>query len=554
MTSIPRPLVLLIALLLALLAFGDLGYRKLADPDEGRYSEISREMAASNDFITPRLNGLKYFEKPPLQYWATAAVFKLFGENEFTARLYTLLCGLGCIFLIGYTATRLYDADTGAYAALALISSWYFMAFTQVVTLDTGLTFWMTLGICGFLLAHGLALDSSRQRWMLVAWAGMAGAVLSKGLIGIVFPSAAIFLYCLTQQNWRLLAKLEWFYGLGLFFIITVPWHVMVSLQNPEFAHFYFVHEHFERFLTTVHRREAPWWTFFAITVVGLMPWGLALIPAINHGWRNPALRLSKPDGSTFAPLKFVLLFSAFVLLFFTKSSSKLPGYILPIFPLLAFVIGVYLKNAEPKKLAWWLIPMLPLTLGGAYAAWLEPTRRVADGLMRQQMYSEFSLWVIAGLLTLATATLLAFTLLRKSRTGPAVATMAAATMILVVLLSHGYDRLSPLKSSFAVSQAISERLKPETRLYAVKIYDQSLPFYLKRTLTLVEYVDEFEMGQNAEPGKHIAAIKDFPAAWSMPGPAIAIIQPSSVDELKALGINFEIIYRDARRLAVQKN
>ena len=131
---------------------------------------------------------------------------------------------------------------------------------------------------------------------------------------------------------------------------------------------------------------------------------------------------------------------------------------------------------------------------------------------------------------------------------------MAAATMILVVLLSHGYDRLSPLKSSFAVSQAISERLKPETRLYAVKIYDQSLPFYLKRTLTLVEYVDEFEMGQNAEPGKHIAAIKDFPAAWSMPGPAIAIIQPSSVDELTALGINFEIIYRDARRLAVQKN
>lgn len=556
-SSTARALLVLVAALLLIMTFRELGYRKLADPDEGRYSEISREMAQSNDFITPRLNGLKYFEKPPMQYWATAIAFKLFGENEFTARLYTLLCALGCIALIGYTATRLYGADTGLYAALTLISSWYFMAFAQVVTLDTGLTFWMTLGVCGFVLAQGAAATTARQKWMLLAWAGMAGAVLSKGLIGIVFPSAAIFFYCLTQRDWRLLTRLEWFYGLALFFIITVPWHVLISLQNPEFPHFYFIHEHVERFLTTVHRREAPWWSFIAITILGLMPWGLALFPAINHGWRDPALRIGKPDGSTFAPAKFLLLFSAFVLLFFSQSSSKLPGYILPIFPPLALVLGIYIHQVESKKLTWWLLPLFPLALIGAYAASIEPARRGANEMLQQQMYSDASIWWLSGLLILAAATLLSFGLLRKHQKSTAVITMAIANMILVVLLARGYDGLSPLKSGYAVSQAIQQRLaletRPEVRLYAIKIYDQSLPFYLKRTLTLVEYVDEFEMGQKAEPAKHIASIKDLPAVWSIPGPAIAIIQPDLVEELKSLGIRFEIIYRDSRRVAIQK-
>ncbi len=539
MTSISRPLICVIAIILALLALSELGTRRLADPDEGRYSEISREMAQSNDFVTPRLNGLKYFEKPPMQYWATAIAFKMFGESEFSARLYTFLSALGCIFIIGYTGGRLYGNDTGISAALALVSSWYFTAFTQIVTLDTGLTFWMTLGVCGFLIAQSIANDASRRRWMLIAWAGMAGAVLSKGLIGIVFPSAAIFFYCLTHRDWRLLTRLEWFYGLAIFFAITVPWHVMVSIENPEFPHFYFVHEHFERFFTTVHRREAPWWTFIAITFLGLMPWGLALFPAALNGWRNTALRIGKSDGSTFAPLRFVLIFSAFVLFFFSISSSKLPGYILPIFPVLALLIGAYLKDAACKSLAWLMLPTIILALGGAYATWKSFP---ATGSM-----------MIAGLLIWATSTIIAFAMLRKNHKWLGVATMAMATAIMILFAARGFDATSPKKLSYAVAEVINKRMTPETRLYAIKIYDQSLPFYLKRTLTLVEYVDEFEMGQKAEPAKYIAAVKDLPAAWSMPGPAIAIIQPDSVNELKALGFSFEIIYQDQRRVAIKK-
>ncbi len=551
MIFLRRPLVLVLALLIGLLALSELGYRKLANPDEGRYSEIAREMATSGDFVTPRLNGLKYFEKPPMQYWATAAAFAVFGESEFSARLYTFLCGIACLLLIAYTGSRLFDHETGALAALVLLASPYFMMLSEIVTLDMGLTFWMTLGVCSFLLAQATAYHHERRRWMLWAWAGMAIAVLSKGLIGIVFPAAAIFLYCVVQRDFRLLLKLEWLRGLLLFVAIAAPWFIVVSMRNPEFAHFFFIHEHFERFLTTSHRREAAWWFFVPIVFAGFLPWMITLLPALVSGWRTPPL--SKVDGSTFAPLKFLLLFSAFVLLFFSKSSSKLPAYVLPMFPMLALVIAVFLKKAADRTLAWLVLPVLPLALAGAYAAWIAPLQRAGDDFARRQMYTELSAWVIAAMLLMALAVVVAFTALRTGRKWLGLIIVSAAVLGMIELIERGYETISPLQSGHAVAASIESRMKPDTRLYAVKIYDQSLPFYLKRTLTLVEYVDEFEMGEKAEPQKFIPRLADFPAAWNALGPAIAIIQPGDIEAIRALGVAFEVIHKDAKRVAIQK-
>ena len=551
MIFLRRPLVLLVALLLGFAALSELGYRKLANPDEGRYSEIAREMAASGDVITPRLNGLKYFEKPPMQYWATAAAFAAFGENEFNARLYTFLCGIGCILLIAYAGSRLFDDETGALAALVLLATPYFMMLSEIVTLDMGLTFWMTLGVCSFMLSQASSSDAGRRRWMLLAWAGMAGAVLSKGLIGIVFPAAAIFLYCVVQRDFRLLLKLEWLRGLAVFLAIAAPWFVMVSIRNPEFAHFFFIHEHFERFLTSSHRREAAWWFFVPILFAGFLPWMIALLPAMISGWRAPAL--SKADGSTFAPLKFMLLFSLFVLLFFSKSSSKLPAYILPMFPVLALVMAVYLRHARAQRLAWLVIPVLPLALAGAYAAWIAPARRAGGDLARQQLFTEMSLWVVAAMVLIAVAVLIAFFAMRLGRKWVGAIALSASVFGMVILLARGYENISPLQSGHALAAAISPQLTPDTRLYAVRIYDQSLPFYLKRTLTLVNYVDEFEMGQKSEPAKYIAQLGDFPPAWTAPGPAIAIIQPGDVESLRAMGLPFVVIHSDAKRVAIKK-
>ena len=549
-SRLPRPLLILFALLALFISIDGLGDRKLANPDEGRYSEISREMALSGDFITPRLNGLKYFEKPPLQYWATAIAFKLFGESEFTARLYTALCGLGCILLIAYTGRRLYDEETGVLAALVLMSAPYFAALNEIVSLDMGLTFWMTLTMSSFLISQVTATESSRRRWLGLAWAGMALAMLSKGLIGIVFPAAAMCLYCLVQRNFRLIAQLGWLRGLFVFFVIAAPWFVLVSFENPEFLRFFFIHEHFERFTTNTHRRVAAWWYFLPILFAGFLPWAVALIPAMLSGWRAPGLLLRQDQ--IFAPLKFILLFSGFILLFFSYSGSKLPAYILPFFPLLALLIGVYLQRTEAHRLAWLVLPVLPLSLLGALEAWRAPAAKTQHAFSRP-LYDEMSLWVATAALVIAISAMFAFFALRNQRKWLGVIVVSFGTMVGIEMIERGYEKISPLQSSASLAQTIRPYLAPETRLYSVENYEQSLPFYLKRTLTLVNYVDEFELGEISEPEKWIKRLEDFPAVWNAPGPAIAIIPPDHAGNMKKLGLVFEVIHQDPRRMAIRK-
>ena len=547
--SLPRPLLLLLALLLIFLSLDGLGDRKLANPDEGRYSEISREMAASGDFVTPRLNGLKYFEKPPLQYWATAVSFSLFGESDLTARLYTRLCALGCILLIAYTGKRIFDEETGMLAGLVLLSAPYFGAMSEVVTLDMGLTFWLTLAITSLLISQHASTPISTQRWLWLAWAGMAAAVLSKGLIGIVFPAAAVFLYCVLQRNLRLLRALEWVVGPLIFLAITVPWFALVSIRNPEFPQFFFIHEHVERFLSTVHRREQPWWFFVPILLAGFLPWALTLIPAMVRAWQHPA-HIAR-SSTSFAPLKFVLIYSVFILLFFSKSGSKLIGYILPMFPVLSLVIATYLRGAEPRRLAWMVLPVLPLALWGAYAAWVAPSGREDD--FSRQLYASMSAWVITAAIAIAVAAIASFGLLRAQRKWLGVLVLSVGTMIAIELIERGYEHISPLQSAFALSESIKPHLTPDTRLYSVGNYEQSLPFYLKRTLTLVDYVDEFEMGLKSEAEKGIGKLSDFSTAWNAAGAAIAIIPPNDADKIRALGTDFDVIHMDPRRAAIKK-
>ena len=297
---------------LAFIWFGNLQYRLLSDPDEGRYAEIAREMAASGDWVTPRLNGILYFEKPPLQYWLTTAAFRAFEVDQWTARLPPALAGFLAVLAVAFTAGRLAGPVAGAYAGLALAGCVWHIGLAHFVTLDSLLAFLLTAALCAFLLANRERVAPGRIRlWMLVAWAAIALATLTKGVVALAIPGATLVLYTLFTRDaspWRKLRVLS---GLALFAAIVTPWFVLVSTRNPGFAEFFFVHEHLQRFLTTGHKRTGAWWYFVPLFVVGVIPW-LTIAPwTWREAWRAPAA------ANGFRWRTFCLVWAAFVFVFF---------------------------------------------------------------------------------------------------------------------------------------------------------------------------------------------------------------------------------------------
>jgi len=534
----------LLWLALAGLWFGGLGYLDLTHPDEGRYSEISREMASTGDWVTPRLNGLKYFEKPPLQYWATAAAFKAFGESEFVARLWVGLCGFATVILVHGTALRLWGARTADYAGVTCASMMWIMGMSHIVTLDMCLTFFMTLALCGFLRAqHDGATPGETRRWMWIVWAGMAAALLTKGLIGVVLPGAVLFLYSAICRDWSPWVRLKWFSGLPIFTVLAVPWHVLVARRNPEWADFYFIHEHLDRFLTTEHHRAGAWYYFLPLLVAGLLPWTSLLPQIVRRGWL--------PDTTRFQTNRFLLIWSVFIFVFFSISGSKLPSYILPIFPALALLLAQVLAAARPGSMRRHAIVIVALI--AAVGVGVLIFGRTGDAKTPMEINWAFSHWAFAGSLVFALAGAAAARAAAAHRELQSVLLLAAGSLLFFNAAILGYQSYSPLLSSATLARKLRPMLRPDTPLFAVNYYDQTLPFYMKRTVTLVDYVSEFELGEQLEPQKWVHDLPAFGRLWRELPQGVAVTDPESFASLQGMGLPMQVIDRTPRRIVVRK-
>lgn len=537
----------LLVLLAAFFAiwFSNLEYRKLVRPDEGRYAEIPREMVASGDWTTPRLNGVKYFEKPALQYWATAAAYTAFGEHHWTARLWPALTGFLGILLVGFTGRKLFGNNAGLYAAAVLGSSLLYVLIGHLNTLDMGVSFFMGLGLCGFLLAQRSNVPARENRlWMHITWAALAFSVLSKGLIGLVLPGAVLVLYTLIQRDWRLWTRLHMVTGLLLFFAIATPWFVLVSKANPEFFHFFFIHEHFERFLTKVHGRYQPWYYFVPILLAGMLPWMVPMFDALVRAWKTDGKR-------SFQPKRFLLIWSVFIYFFFSISDSKLPSYLLPIFPALALLIGERLTKVSGRALFWQIVPLVALA---AVALWLAPdVVQLGDEEVPPALYQHYVPWLVAAAAFLLVGTLLALYWSRRQKIAQAVFALGFAGLAASQLTLTGHESLSPASSAYQLTQQIKPYLKPDMPFYSVGMYEQTLPFYIKRTVTVVAWQDELEFGFQQEPDKWIPQIETFKQRWRAESQALAIMSPTTYQQMEAEKLPMEVIARDTRRIVVRK-
>lgn len=541
--ALARTLLLLLAF--AAVWFSNLEYRKLVNPDEGRYAEIPREMVASGDWTTPRLNDIKYFEKPALQYWATATAYTLFGEHQWTARLWSALTGFLGVLMVFFTGRRLFGREAGWNAALVLASSLLWVLIGHVNTLDMGVSFFLSAAVCAFLLAQNDGVEArARGRWMLAAWTALALALLSKGLIGLVLPGAALVLYVLIERDWRLAGRLRLAAGTALLLALALPWFVAVSRANPEFFHFFFIHEHFERFLTKQHGRYQPPWYFIPVLLAGMLPWTVTLLDTLARAWkRDPQRR--------FQLQRFLLLWSAVVFVFFSISDSKLVSYILPIFPALALLIGDRLTRIGARALAW---QTLPAALAGiALLALLPGIERYASREVPVEMFRAYADWlIVAGVLLTAGAAGCAW-LAWRGREKAAIALLAAAGLVFAQLALSGHESLSQANSAYYIVQKIKPELKPGMPFYSVDTYDQSLQFYLRRTTTMVSYKDELGFGIAQEPGKFIPTVAQFEKTWDADSDALALMSPRTYDSLRAKGLPMRLVARDTRRVIVSR-
>ncbi|MBI1395010.1 MAG: phospholipid carrier-dependent glycosyltransferase [Betaproteobacteria bacterium] len=526
--------------------FANLDARSLIRPDEGRYAEIAREMAASGDWVTPRLNGLKYFEKPPLQYWLTAAAYSLFRPDEWTARWWPAVSGVLTAWLLWIAGRRTFGRRAAALAAFVFATMLWPVANSHLNTLDMGLTFFLTLALAGLLQAEQAGREDPRHlRWMALAWLGCAGAVLSKGLIGLVLPGGAVVLYLAATRDWHLLARLRIGTGLAIVLAVCAPWFVAVSVRNPEFLHFFFVHEHFERYLTTVHHRTEPWWYFLPLLLAGTLPWTLLAAQSVAGAVR------AGPPGRPFRPGLFLLAWIVFVTVFFSASSSKLPSYVLPVFPALAWLMGDRLDRIRGRALVWYGVSMLPLAVG-AFALGLRATH-YANDRTPVVLYRAFEPWILGAAVTMAVAATACIVLAARRHLIPAILALGLGGLGAWQLAITGHDALAPSFSSAAFARAVKDRLDPDCPLYSVRTYDQTLPFYLGRTVTLVAFEDEMAFGLGREPDLGIPDIGTFATRWRAATCAYAFMEPGTYDELVAAGLPMTVMERDTRRVLVSR-
>lgn len=519
----------ILAVLLVLLVYlWNLGAYGLIDPDEGRYAEIPREMLESGDLVTPKLNYVKYFEKPVLHYWLTAGSFLLLGQNEFAARLVPVLCGLGGCLLTFFLARRMTgSARAGVFSALVLASSLLWFGVSRLNIIDMTLTFFFTAALFGYGMWSSEP-DRSRGRpWMLLFYAGMALATLSKGLIGVVLPGGIAVLHLLFARRWRELPRIFPPSGIALYFALTVPWFWAVCRANPDFFDFFFVREHLMRYLTKVHGRYEPFWFFVPILLAGGVPWTGLLLEAL-HAVRGKWSLLSRDSG------RLLGLWFAVPFLFFSLSDSKLIPYVAPCMPPLAILIGTALEalsqgraGAVPMSRRFVIlngIVLLPLAAAGVLYPVLSSRPEAGDLL-------GYTLPASAALLLFWGASLV----MHRRRTFSLMPTVLCVLALLnAFAFSRGFEAKARLDSPRDVAALVRERGREGDRIVAYRSLMQGLSFYLKRRIVIAEDLNELEFGaaQEGDPRWFLGA-EELRELWNGPDRVLLVSEPKNEDRLK---------------------
>jgi 4-amino-4-deoxy-L-arabinose transferase-like glycosyltransferase len=471
-----------------LLFFTGLGSRALWDIDEGMHSAMAKEMVRTGDWVTPMLNGEPFLDKPALVNWLGAASITVFGRNEFAARLPGAIMGLGCVLLTFLLGRRMFDHKTGFLAGLILATSLLFLLHTRAVVYDVVLTFFTTLSLLSFYFGCE-AEDPRKQRFsFLLFYVAVALAVLTKGPLGVVLPGMVIVPYIALTRRWRILRVMQLHWGTLIFLAIVVPWYVRMSQENPEFLSHFFLGQNVGYFTSPDSRHPRPVYYYVPVLLVALFPWGIlvpqALVRAFGRVKQNQALL-------------YLLLWTGVIFIFFSAAVSKLPLYLLPIFPAMAILLARLWRDLlddvvhGPRQGMIWAILLLVAVLCFAlfYYGLVRPPVEELTQRYGIPLSLAYTLFAIMALLLAAAAILL-----WRRRSAPAFAAVAAVNIVvLLFFVVFVAPRVDPYRSTKDLASTMDETIPSGQRLCFYQNLQDSTLFYTDRQALILKTAQQLE-------------------------------------------------------------
>jgi 4-amino-4-deoxy-L-arabinose transferase-like glycosyltransferase len=539
----PTWLVWVFGLGIVVTYFSMLAHFALAEPDESRYAEIAREMLDLGDWVTPHLNYVKYFEKPPLIYWLTALSFRVFGMSEFVVRLWPALFGVLGILTAYVVGRSMYGTAVGQIAAALLATAPFYFGISQIVILDMPLSAVMAAALGAFWIAYA---DARRRRLGVVGlYVATAFAVLIKGPVAAILTGGVILSFLVLQGSLRALRWVLSPLGICLFLAIAAPWFVLVSRRNPEFVDFFVIKQHLDRFLRPDEHRE-PLWFFAPLVFAGLLPWsGFVLFAprALGRFLRRLVTRRVSPG------TLYCVVWSGLIFTFFSLSGSKLATYVLPIFCPLAVLMARFfqcvLDRHEVNLLRSGCIALLGVA-GVSLAAALVSAEVIDAPLMPMILPRAY-----AGAGVLVLASIAALILLRRSAVQPGFAVLLFGMLAVQMVAISGRGIAAQYRP---LGLTIRQQAAAQDLVVIYRHYVQGITFYARRRAIMVDGRGELDFG--SRQGNQQAFFWDTDGqlldAWHSDRRVFLVINRSELEPLRAqLGPGFREIAAHGKKVVV---
>jgi 4-amino-4-deoxy-L-arabinose transferase-like glycosyltransferase len=361
----------ILMLLTAMTVFIHLGKMPLLDPDEPVYAETPKEMILLHDYISPRIYGQVWYDKPPLYYWLVAGSFKVFGVNEFAARFPSAALAVVCVAAVYMAASKLFNERVGLMSGLALASSLEYFYLGKAAVTDITLTFCLTACLLCFM---------EKRYYLFYIFSALA--TLAKGPIGFLFPGAIILIWLTVTRRFGELKHMKIPSGVVLWGVVALPWYLaMYHLHGAAFVNGFIGINNIVRFTTAEHAKTSAWYFFIPVLILGFFPWTALLIQSVRAS-------LKTKGTEDYSNLVFLNSWAALIFVFFSISSTKLVTYILPVFPPLAILVGWYIDRLWQeyrqggKTIAWQVgSTVLTLLLLGGIAFGIGKIPAIALGM-----------------------------------------------------------------------------------------------------------------------------------------------------------------------------